>query len=289
MNHPSASAVEHYWRLLGDIQPDAFLFENVVAFESMGGGNSFLSLIEAMKELGFSPSIAKLEAEDFHVPQHRRRLFIGGVRGISDFDLSNGQFVEAQKKSSSENGTDSPSVMDAISDLPRLPHGGGGRDVVDYPEPNGKPLGPYQTDARIGSPKLFNHWSSMHGEDVMQTLRYIRCGRSLVQSWDLLPESTRARYTNKASIHGNIYRRLSWKGLSPTIVHPRRAMLIHPKQNRILSVREAARLQGFPDRFMFCGPLNSQYQQVANAVPPPLARYIGEYYKSRLLAIHDRH
>jgi len=83
---------------LGDIQPDAFLFENVVAFESMGGGNSFLSLIEAMKELGFSPSIAKLEAEDFHVPQHRRRLFIGGVRGISDFDLSNGQFVEAQKK-----------------------------------------------------------------------------------------------------------------------------------------------------------------------------------------------
>ena len=61
-NHPSASAVEDYWRLLGEIKPDAFLFENVVSFESMGEGSSFVSLIEAMKELGFSPSVA-----NFHV------------------------------------------------------------------------------------------------------------------------------------------------------------------------------------------------------------------------------
>jgi DNA (cytosine-5)-methyltransferase 1 len=287
MNHPSASAVEHYWRLLGEIQPDAFLFENVVAFESMGEGRSFHSLFEAIKELGFSPSIAKLEAEDFHIPQHRRRLFIGGIRGSADFDLSNGHLRDAQRNDSSGNGDETLSVEDAISDLPRLPHGGGGRDVVDYPEPNGKQLGSYQTGARIDSPKLFNHWSSMHGEEVMKTLRYIRSGRSLVQSWNLLPESTKSRYTNKESIHGNIYRRLSWKDLSPTIVHPRRAMLIHPKQNRILSVREAARLQGFPDKFRFCGSLNSQYQQVANAVPPPLAKCLGKYYQSHLLAIHD--
>jgi len=65
MNHPSASAVEHYWRLLGDIQPDAFLFENVVAFESMGGGNSFLSLIEAMKELGSRPPLRSWRLRTF--------------------------------------------------------------------------------------------------------------------------------------------------------------------------------------------------------------------------------
>ncbi|WXG45078.1 MAG: DNA cytosine methyltransferase [Promethearchaeati archaeon SRVP18_Atabeyarchaeia-1] len=79
-----------------------------------------------------------------------------------------------------------------------------------------------------------------------------------------------------------MYSRLSWRRPSPTVVHARRAMLLHPQQHGIISVREAARLQSFPDRFRFMGTLNSQYQQAANAVPPILAKKIANLIKKLL-------
>jgi len=83
-------------------------------------------------------------------------------------------------------------------------------------------------------------------------------------------------------MHYNVYKRLVWDGLAPTIVHPRRAMLLHPCRNRIITVREAARLQGFPDKFRFCGGIDSQYQQVANAIPPNIAESLANLYATHL-------
>jgi DNA (cytosine-5)-methyltransferase 1 len=117
---------------------------------------------------------------------------------------------------------------------------------------------------------------------VLETFRWIRSGLSLAKSWDILPLHIQNRYANKESLQSNVYRRLAWKQLSPTIVHPRRAMLIHPRQNRILSVREAARIQSFPDKFRFYGRLDSQYQQVANAVPPMLAEHLAQIFRKYL-------
>jgi DNA (cytosine-5)-methyltransferase 1 len=282
-DHPSASAVDHYWRLVKEIAPDAFLFENVVTFQTMGGGASFLSLLQAVRELGFIASVSKLNAHDFETPQHRRRLFIGAIKGETSFVLPSEDLPKGATSHGPENGGLPLSVKDAISDLPGLPRGGGGKDMNDYPESNGKPLTDYQKIARKGSSGLFNHWSTIHSKPVMQTISFIKPGFSLNNSWTSLPDTLKARYENKESVHNNVYRRLSWKSPSPTIVHPRRAMLLHPRQNRILSVREAARLQGFPDWFQFRGSLNSQYQQVANAVPPRLAEYLGRYYLHHLL------
>jgi DNA (cytosine-5)-methyltransferase 1 len=282
-DHPSASAVDHYWRLVKEVAPDAFLFENVVAFQTMGGGTSFLSLLEAVRELGFLASVSKLNAHDFETPQHRRRLFIGAVKGATGFVLPNEHSPKVVTTSVLGNGVPIVSVKDAISDLPKLPRGGGGKDTNDYPEPNGKPLSSYQKASREGSSGLFNHWSSRHSKPVRETIRFIKPGFSLANSWTNLPDTVKARYENKESVQSNVYRRLSWGSPSPTIVHPRRAMLLHPRQNRILSVREAARLQGFPDWFQFRGFLNSQYQQVANAVPPRLAEFLGRHYRQHLL------
>ena len=81
-----------------------------------------------------------------------------------------------------------------------------------------------------------------------------------------------ANYADKTRTHHWIYLRLKQDEPAVTITHFRKNMLIHPEQDRGLSVREAARIQSFKDTFLFCGPLMHQQQQVANAVPPCLLK-----------------
>jgi len=89
-------------------------------------------------------------------------------------------------------------------------------------------------------------------------------------------------YKDKTRCHNYIYRRLKEDETSIVITHYRKSMLIHPRENRGLSVREAARIQSFPDHFIFKGPLISQQQQVANAVPPLLAKAVARSVKKML-------
>lgn len=266
-NHPSASTVDHFVRLIEEMMPDGFLFENVTTFEHIDKGKSMKMFAKDIKKLGYRISIAKLDFEEFSIPQHRQRLFIGGIKGdnCATFDLSSVRRSGAKI-----------TVRDAISDLPPLEDGGGGKDEADYL--GEKDLTDYQKKARAGSERLYNHWSSRHSDPVIQTISYIKQGSSLRGSWNCLPDSIKTRYNNYDGIHSNIYYRLTWDDLSRTIVHPRRAMLLHPEKNRIITVREAARLQNFPDKFRFYGGLNSQYQQVANAVPPGVAEALGRLF-----------
>lgn len=267
IEHPSASTVDHFVRLVEEVKPEAFLFENVTSFRSISKGKSMHQFLKKLKKLGYRVSFASLKSEDFGVPQLRRRLFVGGMRN----DCQRGFDISATKR-----GRTRVTVGDAISDLPFLQKGGGGSDVMDYP--NGKKLTSYQRKMRNGSQVLHNHWSSKNSPEVVKTIGYIAPGKSLKTSWSSLPQEVRSRYKNSDNIHYNIYKRLIWNGFSPTIVHPRRAMLLHPHQDRIITVREAARLQGFPDKFRFLSGIDSQYQQVANAVPPSVAESVAHLY-----------
>ena len=84
-------------------------------------------------------------------------------------------------------------------------------------------------------------------------------------------------YTDTSRTQNTIYQRLKYKDPSGTVLNVRKSMWIHPTLNRAVSIREAARLQTFPDSFVFCGTKDSQYQQVGNAVPPMLAKAIAEH------------
>lgn len=265
-NNPQFSTVDYFATFVEKIMPDAFLFENVVTFRYMNEGKSMESFKKRLDEIGFETDIAILEFDKFGVPQRRKRLFIGGLR--KDYSMV---FKLSPRMSHKPKIT----VKDAISDLPALQSGGGGKDEADYPE---KKLTSYQAKARAGSHKLYNHWCSKNSEAVVETIKRIKRGSSLKKSWSILPKSVRARYKNPEAIHNNIYRRLSWGEQSPTIVHARRAMLLHPSVNRIITVREAARLQNFPDSYRFHGGIHSQYQQVANAVSPGLAKAIAKVF-----------
>jgi DNA (cytosine-5)-methyltransferase 1 len=272
--HPSVSAVDHFVRLIEEMRPDAFLFENVTNFQRIDKGESVNRMIRKLsKELHYKVSAAELNSEDFGVPQHRVRLHIGGIQDDirENFDL-NALSTKKRKKNAT--------VRDAISDLPLLEDGGGGSNEMDYPR--NQEIRPFQKRARRGSKILHNHWSSKNSAEVIDTIRHIAPGSSLRKSWDSLPERSKIRYKSPENIHSNIYKRLSWEGSSPTIVHPRRAMLLHPLRNRILTVREAARLQSFPDKFKFTGYVHNQYQQVANAVPPFVAEALANFYANYL-------
>jgi len=256
-DNPQASAVDYFVTFIERIKPDAFLFENVVSFQNMNQGRSMEIFNQRLQDIGFQTSVKIIQFENFNVPQRRRRLIVGGLK--KDYQTN---FKLCPKEN---NGT-KITVKDAISDLPLLGDGGGGMDEMDYPRR--RKLTPYQRKVRNGSIKLHNHWCSKNSKEVVNTMKYIKRGSSLNKSWESLPESIKARYKNPKAIHNNIYKRLSWRELSPTIVHARRAMLLHPRVNRIITVREAARIQSFPDTFQFKGGIHSQYQQVANAVPP---------------------
>jgi DNA (cytosine-5)-methyltransferase 1 len=95
-------------------------------------------------------------------------------------------------------------------------------------------------------------------------------------NWKSIPSNLFHNYKNPKNCHGSIYYRLKWDDSSVVLSNFRKSMLIHPEYDRGLSIREAARLQSFPDNFIFYGRLDFQQQLVADAVPPNLARIIGE-------------
>lgn len=111
---------------------------------------------------------------------------------------------------------------------------------------------------------------SLNSELVLQRYSYIKQGGN----WRQIPEELMSNYEDKTRCHSGIYKRLREDEPSVVISNYRKMMLIHPTQDRGLSVREAARLQSFPDDFYFEGPISHIQQQIGNAVPPLLAKAI---------------
>mgnify|MGYP000001884578 FL=1 len=123
---------------------------------------------------------------------------------------------------------------------------------------------------RKGSIESKQNFVSKSNDLVMQRYKYIGQG----ENWRAIPESLMRNYSDKTRCHSGIYKRLKANCPSVVISNYRKSMLIHPYQDRGLSVREAARLQSFPDTFIFQGPHMSIQQQIGNAVPPLLSKAV---------------
>jgi site-specific DNA-cytosine methylase len=129
---------------------------------------------------------------------------------------------------------------------------------------------------------ILNHVTSKHADYVIQRYRNIPPGGN----WEAIRDDL-TNYANVSRTHSNIYRRLRWAEPSVTIGHYRKSMIVHPSQNRGLSLREAARLQSFPDWFCFAGNADGRagglvhrQQQLANAVSPLVTKAIAEFLLS---------
>ena len=279
-----------YLKFVEAFKPKVVLIENVPGMVSFEKGDTVSAILASLKKLGYQATVRILFAAHYGVPQMRwRTIFIANRIGIdpasmypipSHFSkgranfttkyLGNSLVIDSRVISHLQ---PSVTVADALTDLPPIENGGGS-NVMDY---KAKPKSQYQKELRIGAELLYNHQAAGLGQANLVRLPHIPPGGSWRDiPFDLLPKGMqRARRSD----HTKRYGRLDPAGVGSTILtkcDPHWGTYIHPDQDRIISAREAARLQSFPDKFRFYGSLTEQYEQIGNAVPPLFARAIGE-------------
>lgn len=216
-------------------------------------------------------------AADFGAPQKRKRFIVIGIKkSLTDtVQLPIGIFSEKDYRT----------VQDAIGDLQNVP------TVTDVAEDIGTPLKKADDISELGkslrdTDTLFNHIITKTRETAMERFKVIKQGENFHSLNDSLKTNT---YTDANRTQNTIYLRLAYNQPSGTVVNVRKSMWIHPEINRAISIREAARLQTFPDSFIFCGSKDKQYQQVGNAVPPIMAKAIAEKLADQLEQIEKRY
>jgi DNA (cytosine-5)-methyltransferase 1 len=255
LDNPNNWMFKEYHRFLKELEPDWFLFENVEGFKSFDNGNFAKNIESEFEKLGYTTSSTVLTASDFGVPQRRNRFFIVGNKNGIEFD-----FLSLGKKRK-------VTVDEALSDLPRLDNGEN-RAICKYTK---KADNPFLKQMRKKSKAPLQNTVSRNKDYVIERYKHIGHG----ENWSSVPKELMGSYkTKRENIHSGIYKRLDPEKPSIVIANYRKSMIIHPHQDRGLSLREAARLQSFPDHIVFEGPLSYKQQQIGNAVPPLLAKAI---------------
>jgi DNA (cytosine-5)-methyltransferase 1 len=246
-----------FLRVVEEVRPTAALMENV---PDMALGDD-LAVIRCMADrleaLGYDVDFALVDAWRHGVPQHRQRLILVALREGRDFVWPADQAPV--------------SVADAISDLPSL---GDGVGALELPYAGAKTS--FQHAARVGMEEypavVWDHVTRPVREDDRRAFTMMD-GRT---RYSQLPADLR-RY--RADIFDDKYKRLSWDERSRTItahIAKDGYWYIHPEEARTLTVRETARLQTFPDHYRFAGSRSDAFRQIGNAVPPALARAVGQ-------------
>lgn len=245
---------EEYLRFLKEIRPDWLLFENVKGLIETEGGYFLDSVLKGFKNLGYTTNHYVLNAADYGVPQNRNRLFIvGSLHGVTAARPPHKRGKRI-------------TVADAIADLPVVENG----NSIDEQHYSSPAKTKYSKEMRGELMKCRNNTVTSSASHIIERYRHIPQGGN----WKDIPDELMGNYKDKTRCHTGIYRRLIEDEPSTVIGNFRKNMLVHPWNDRGLSVREAARLQSFPDSFEFKGSIGFQQQQVGNAVPPLLARAV---------------
>lgn len=260
---PRNQLFRHYFRIVDALRPKFVAFENVTGFRRMYGGSVFEAVCEEFTKHGYDVEGRILNAVNFGVPQLRERTIVLGVpRGCA----------RPWPQETHDVG-DSPALYlkpavtlgQALSDLPTVKSG---KSATAYAT---LPANAYQCLMRGKSSQLTEHEGPNHGESLMRVIQNVPPGGSIKD----IPKQYRP-----TSGFANTYARLWWDRPSTTITRnfgtPSSSRCIHPYQDRGLTTREGARLQSFPDGFKFIGTRTSKNLQIGNAVPPLLARAIGQ-------------
>ncbi|WP_267414328.1 DNA cytosine methyltransferase [Bacillus sp. GC_Bacil_1] len=245
---------KYFVSVVGLIKPMYFVMENVPNLLTAEKGYFKKEIYDLFKSLGYSLSSGVLNAADFGVPQNRKRAVIIGKRGLAPAEFP---------KPKNEKNT----IWDAISDLAFL-ESGEGNEVQDYRK---AAESFYQQVMRKKSTQLYNHVATNHSKVALERLKLIppNAGR------EVLPKEHLTK-----SIYSGTWTRMRKDEVSVTVTTrfdtPSSGKFTHPFLNRAITVREAARIQSFPDDFRFFGTKTSQMKQVGNAVPPMLANSIAK-------------
>lgn len=238
-----------YCRIVETVRPQFFVIENVKGLLTLNNGMFKEDIINRFSKLGYNIQYKVLNAAHYGVPQKRERVFFIGLKDKTmTFPKEKEWFV---------------STSQALSDLPVLDNRSEYFDTYEYLN---EPLNDYQKLMRKKSDRIYNHNYTKHTEQTKNIISMIKDGGRIS---DLPEEYWGVRKYNKA------FQRMNSQEPSHTIDTGHRNYF-HYKENRVPSVRESARIQSFPDDFIFIGSKTSQYKQVGNAVPPLLAEEIAK-------------
>ena len=261
---------KQYFKIIQYFEPSFFIMENVPGIMTMKNG----SIIREIEDLftnknnfnkgGYFLQKKVFNMEQYGIPQKRKRFILIGAKSPFSMEEVIQRFFE---KDESEKFAVNGNIYSAISDLAF-------ESITDYNKKsyiiNTKTE--YQKRLRNGNKVIYNHSIFNHSQKVLDRIKKIKPG----ENWQVLDEEIK-------SVHSGSYGRMVWEDKAVTITTrfdtPSAGRFIHPEFNRNITAREAARLQSFPDDFIFYGTKTSICKQIGNAVPPLFAEFLGELIK----------
>lgn len=277
-----------FLRVVASLKPKAVLIENVPGIVSLGKGTVVRQIYAELEALGYKVKHKILFAGHYGIPQMRfRTVFIGIRKYNREISFPEPEFAAkavANFTGAKElcisippifypNLKSQVNVLDALSDLPEIAN----NQTVSHEKYTIEPQNDYQKYLRSGCKKLTSHYCAKIAKVNLERLKYIPQGGSWRDiPYELLPDGLKRA---RRSDHTKRYGRLHPDALCSTVLtkcDPHWGSFFHPTQDRVISVREAARIQSFPDSYLFSGSITQQYEQVGNAVPPLLGKVIGD-------------
>jgi DNA (cytosine-5)-methyltransferase 1 len=275
IDDPKGKLFQEYYRILKELDPKVFLFENVKGLLSMQGGELLKTIISLFESLGYKVVYKVLNSADYGAPQVRERVIIIGTKLNSKFNYPEPTHYNPEEGQTLLTQELKPylTLAEAISDLPFIKSN---EESFEY---STEPANEFQKLMRKNAPeKLMDHIAPNNNENLVKIMENLPDGGTPND----LPEELRPK-----SGFANTYCRLWWNRPSTTITRnlstPSSSRCIHPKAPRPLTTREGARIQCFPDNYVFYGSRSDKNLQIGNAVPTFLSSVLKNSIKKHFL------
>jgi len=261
LEDPKNQLFRYFMSFVKAMYPKTAVMENVAEIYNAYSGGIRNEIVSMFESLGYKINVRIMYAPDYGIPQRRKRCIFFASRTGADPVFPEPAFSPSENYNLFNPIKKYRTAWAAISDLPELENGEGS-ETLPYNKP---PRNEYQAEMRLDSELLYDHISKKLNEKQLIRIASLKPGQGMKDlSPDIRPKSG----------YSGAYGRLDFEMIAPTITrwvfHPGSGRFCHPKEARLITIREAARIQSFSDDFIFRGTYLQKSYQVGNAVPPLL-------------------